>query len=169
MSINGGVAVLLDAQGDDKYTCGLFGQGVGYWLGTGMLIDLAGRDRYLGHWYVQGASAHFAVGMLCDRDGDDRYTANQNMSQGAGHGRRHWDPDRRRRWTMSTRVRRSAWGASNAAGIGICIDKAGDDQYHTPPSICLGWVNPNTAYRGLFRSYGLFFDLGRHRHVRGTR
>jgi hypothetical protein len=49
-------------------------------------------------------------------------------------------------------------GASNAAGVGIFIDKAGDDQYRTPASSCLGWVNPNQHFRGLFPSYGLFFD-----------
>ena len=50
-------------------------------------------------------------------------------------------------------------GAANAAGVGLFIDKAGDDEYRTPGSACLGWVNKNKAYRALFRSYGLFFDL----------
>ena len=157
-SVNGGVAVLLDADGDDRYNCGVFGQGVGYWYGAGLLIDLAGNDRYRGHWYVQGASAHFAAGLLFDRGGDDEYIANQNMAQGAGHdvgigvliddaGHDTYDAP-----TLSL-------GASSGAGFGLFIDKAGDDEYRTPGSDCLGWVNKNKAYRALFRSYGLFFDL----------
>ena len=35
LSTNGGVAVLLDGAGDDEYSCGLFGQGAGYWNGGG--------------------------------------------------------------------------------------------------------------------------------------
>ena len=159
VSVAGGVAVLLDAAGDDEYTCGLFGQGAGYWYGLGMLIDLAGDDRYTGHWYVQGAAAHYAAGMLFDRGGNDCYTANQNMSQGAGHDLSIGvliDDAGNDVYLGST----LGLGASNAAGIGLFIDKAGDDEYHTPSESCLGWVNPERGYRGLFAAYGLFFDLG---------
>jgi hypothetical protein len=159
VSVAGGVAVLLDAAGDDEYTCGLFGQGAGYWYGLGMLIDQGGDDRYTGHWYVQGAAAHFAAGMLFDRGGNDRYTANQNMSQGAGHDLSVGvliDDAGDDVYLGST----LGLGASNAAGVGLFVDKAGDDEYRTPPESCLGWVNPERGYRGLFASYGLFFDLG---------
>lgn len=159
ISLNGGMAVLLDVAGDDKYTCGVFGQGVGYWYGAGLLIDLAGKDSYLGQWYVQGASAHFAAGLLFDRDGDDQYTAYMNMSQGAGHdigiGVLIDDAGNDTYHGSSLGL-----GASNAAGVGLFIDKAGDDKYQTPAGGCLGWVNANRGYRSLFRSYGLFFDLG---------
>jgi hypothetical protein len=158
MSVNGGVAVLLDAAGDDEYTCGLFGQGVGYWYGAGLLIDLAGDDRYLGHWYVQGASAHYAAGVLVDRGGADHYTANQNMSQGAGHdmGIGVLIDDAGDDTYQGTTL---GLGAANAAGIGIFVDKEGNDRYETPPESCLGWANRSEGYRSLFRSYGLFFDL----------
>jgi hypothetical protein len=161
VSINGGVGILVDAAGDDEYTCGVFGQGVGYWYGTGMLIDLAGNDRYTGHWYVQGAAAHNAAGLLFDRGGNDQYTANQNMSQGAGHDLSIGVliDDRGDDVYLGSAL---GLGASNAAGIGIFIDKAGDDVYRTPPHSCLGWVNPTPDIRKLFPSYGLFFDLGGH-------
>jgi hypothetical protein len=157
-SVNGGVAVLLDADGDDKYSCGVFGQGVGYWYGAGLLIDLAGNDRYRGHWHVQGVSTHFAAGLLLDRGGDDEYVANQNMAQGAGHdvGVGVLIDDAGHDTYVAPTL---SLGASNAAGVGLFIDKAGDDEYRTPASACLGWVNKNRAYRALFRSYGLFFDL----------
>lgn len=159
LSINGGVAVLLDAAGDDSYVCGIFGQGTGYWLGAGLLIDLAGDDSYLGQWYVQGASAHYAAGLLIDRAGKDRYIAKMNMSQGAGHdvGIGVLIDDAGDDVYEGSSL---GLGASNAAGVGVFLDKAGNDKYWTPNASCLGWVNPNDGYRGLFRSYGLFFDLG---------
>lgn len=159
LSVNGGVAALVDAAGDDEYSCGLFGQGSGYWQAAGMLVDLAGKDRYRGHWYVQGASAHFAAGVLLDRAGDDEYVANQNMSQGAGHdvGIGVLADDAGNDRYLGTTL---GLGASNAAGIGLFIDRGGEDVYQTPASSCLGWAGPNDGYRSLFNSYGLFFDLG---------
>lgn len=159
VSVNGGVAILLDAAGDDTYTCGIFGQGVGYWYGAGLLIDLGGADSYLGQWYVQGAAAHFAAGVLIDRDGADRYDARMNMSQGAGHDLSVGiliDDAGNDTYQAST----LGLGASNAAGVGLCLDRGGDDRYETPTEQCLGWVNANEAYRSLFRSYGLFVDFG---------
>ncbi|MCG3126433.1 MAG: hypothetical protein CHACPFDD_01268 [Phycisphaerae bacterium] len=158
VSVNGGVAILLDGGGDDTYTCGVFGQGVGYWYGAGLLIDLGGADSYLGQWYVQGAAAHFAAGVLVDRDGADRYDARMNMSQGAGHDLSVGiliDDAGNDTYQGST----LGLGASNAAGVGLMIDRGGDDRYETPAEQCLGWVNANEAYRSLFRSYGLFVDF----------
>lgn len=63
-SLAGGIGVLLDAGGSDKYSAGLFAQGAGYWYGVGLLLDEAGNDSYEGVWYVQGSAAHFAVGIL---------------------------------------------------------------------------------------------------------
>ena len=110
-------------------------------------------------------SAHFAVGVLVDRDGDDVYTANQNMSQGAGHDTGvgvlidDAGDDLYRGSPLGL-------GAANDAGVGLFIDKTGDDRYETPPSDCLGWANPSAGYRAVFRSYGLFFDLsGRDTYV----
>ncbi len=158
-SVPGGVGVLVDAGGDDEYTCGLFGQGAGYWYGLGLLIDLSGRDRYTGHWYVQGAAAHYAAGVLLDRAGDDQYTANQNMSQGAGHDLSVGVliDDAGDDVYLGTTL---GLGASNAAGVGVFLDQSGADQYRTPPGDCLGWANANQGFRSLFPSFGLFCDLG---------
>jgi hypothetical protein len=102
----GGVGVLIDVQGNDRYLCGVFGQGVGYWGGIGMLIDLQGDDGREGAWYVQGAAAHFAIGYLEDRLGNDRTLAAMNMAIGAGHD----------------------------FSIGYYIDFAGNDEYNAPAS-----------------------------------
>lgn len=159
VSVNGGTALLLDAAGSDAYSCGVFGQGVGYWYGAGLLVDLGGADRYQGHWYVQGAAAHYAFGALLDRGGDDEYAANQNMSQGAGHDLSVGvliDDAGDDSYIATT----LGLGASNAAGIGLFIDKNGKDRYATPAGSCLGWCNPNDGIRAAMRAYGLFFDFG---------
>lgn len=84
-SMSGGVGLLVDTGGDDNYSCGVFGQGVGYWYGVGILTDTDGNDQYSGLWYVQGATAHFAVSVFRDEKGDDIYEAKQATSIGVGH------------------------------------------------------------------------------------
>lgn len=110
----GGVGILLDQAGDDKYLCGVFGQGVGYWQGVGCLWDEEGKDEYTGQWYVQGASAHFAIGYCEDGGGNDTYIAGMNMAQGAGHD----------------------------FSVGYLLDRAGDDIYRAP-NLSLGGGNAN--------------------------
>lgn len=158
-SLPGGVAILLDAAGNDEYSCGVFGQGTGYWLGAGFLIDAAGDDKYSGVWYVQGAAAHFALGALLDESGDDSYTATMATSQGTGHDLSLGfladlegnDVYRAAGLTM---------GSGNESGIGIVIDAAGDDRYETPPDASLGWVNAPAGVRATMPTVGLFLDAG---------
>jgi hypothetical protein len=161
LSVPGGIGVLFDARGNDTYSCGVFGQGVGYWSGMGLLIDRKGADRYRGQWYVQGASAHFAVGILVDDEGDDSYHATMNMSQAAGHDLgvgillESAGNDQYTTGTLSL-------GASHASGIGWFTDFQGDDTY----DIVRGDDNLGhaaTSQRGGIRAsipgIGLFFDL----------
>lgn len=159
VSVCGGVGVLYDRAGSDEYSCGLFGQGAGYWHAAGLLIDGQGDDKYAGVWYVQGAAAHYAAGVLLDRDGNDRYTATHNMAMGAGHDLSSGvlvdraGNDVYRAPTLSL-------GASNAAGVGIFIDRGGDDDYATPKESTLGWFNACDGFRANYRAIGLFLDLG---------
>ena len=97
----GGIGLLLELSGDDRYQGGNFSQGVGYFFGLGALVDQGGSDRYLGSRYAQGAAAHQAVGILVDRTGNDRYQSQVAAGQGSG-----WD-----------------------AAVGVLIDQRGDDQY----------------------------------------
>ncbi len=158
-SMGGGIGVLYDGAGNDTYTCGVFGQGVGYWQGIGALFDIDGDDVYHGAWYVQGASAHFAIGYLEDIAGNDKYTATMNMAQGAGHD-----------FSIGYLIDRAgndsytapnlSLGAGNANGIGIFIDLLGNDIYDTRGTT-LGRVNPtDTGIRAMAFSLGLFIDLG---------
>ncbi len=158
-SMAGGVGILIDGVGDDKYSCGVFGQGCGYWFGAGMLIDYSGHDEYNGVWYVQGAGAHFALGILIDSAGSDRFTATKNMAQAAGHD-----------FTLGFlldyegndchSVPNLSLGSGNANGMGLFIDISGEDEYLTHSGITLG--NANTDSRGGLRddmkTIGIFID-----------
>jgi hypothetical protein len=159
-SLAGGIGWLSDGGGDDQYSCGVFGQGTGYWQGVGVLRDKSGKDTYTGVWYVQGASAHFAVGVLMDGLGDDTYTATMNMAQGAGHDFGFgflWDGDGRDKYTAPN----LSLGAGNANGIGIFVEGAGDDTYASS-GISLGQASE--GQKGSMReeclTLGVFMDLG---------
>ena len=158
--LSGGVGLLFDEQGDDKYSCGVFGQGVGYWQGTGFLWDAAGVDQYVGQWYVQGAAAHFAIGYLQDQAGNDIYKAGMNMALGAGHD-----------FSIGALIDDAgddsytgpnlSLGAGNANGLGIFADLLGND-FYSASGVCLGRsgepVVGNARERAL--SLGVFMDLG---------
>lgn len=157
-SLAGGVGILYDQAGIDRYTCGVFGQGVGYWMGVGMLWDSQGIDTYSGQWYVHGAAAHFAIGYLEDELGNDNYSAPMNMAQGAGHDfsigvlfDRAGD-DQYRAPNLSL-------GAGNANGIGLFVDLLGNDAYESS-GITLGKSAEATkqSLRSRALSLGVFFD-----------
>lgn len=158
-SLSGGIGILLDGSGDDSYSCGVFGQGVGYWEGFGALLDNSGNDKYLGQWYAQGASAHFAIGYLNDRLGNDVYRAPMNMAMGAGHDFSvgmlldEFGDDNYAAPNLSL-------GAGNANGIGAFMDLAGND-FYASTGISLGMSSeaPKGTLRERALSFGLFVDL----------
>ncbi len=161
-SLAGGVGMLVDARGNDSYSCGVFGQGCSYWYGVGILSDSSGTDSYGGAWYVQGSSAHFGVGVLHDASGNDRYLAMLNMAQGVGHnfgvgflldesGNDVYDAPN------------LSLGGGNANGIGIFWDKNGDDAYNVSAAMTLGRANidaPRGGLRDKMLCLGLFLDTG---------
>ncbi|HCM74238.1 MAG TPA: hypothetical protein PLS15_02205 [Fimbriimonadaceae bacterium] len=159
-SLAGGVGVLMDQGGNDEYSCGVFGQGVGYWMGAGLLWDQMGNDKYTGQWYVQGAAAHFAVGILEDGGGRDTYNGFLNMSQGAGHD---FSVGALFDYAGSDAYSASplSLGAGNANGIGIFFDAEGDDTYNAQGT-ALGNVNPAPvgSLREQALSLGVFLDFG---------
>jgi hypothetical protein len=162
-SMAGGVGILADREGDDRYSCAVFGQGGGYWMGVGMLLDGAGRDSYSGLWYVQGACAHFAVGILEDAGGDDTYLATMNMAQGAGHD-----------YSTGVLIDRAgndaysapnlSLGGGNSDGVGVFVDGGGDDTYASKgttlglASMEAGPGVPTLRHGSL--TLGVFLDLG---------
>jgi hypothetical protein len=97
----GGIGLISDLGGDDRYEAGEFAQGGAYYYGLGILHDAAGRDLYYGNRYGQGFGVHQALGVLADDAGDDTY------------------------WSMTAASQGSAWDI----GAGLLIDRGGDDSY----------------------------------------
>ena len=99
--IAGGMGLLADFSGDDRYESGEFSQGGGYYFGFGILLDRAGNDLYRGSHYAQGFSAHQAAGVLVDVAGDDSY------------------------WSMISAAQGAAWDTATS----LLLDGAGNDTY----------------------------------------
>jgi hypothetical protein len=157
----GGIGMLVDLEGDDQYSAGLFAQGCAFWYALGILWDEKGNDGYNGVWYVQGSGAHFGCGVLYDAGGNDHYRASMNMAIGAGHD-----------FTLGVLIDESgndiydapnlSLGGGNDNGIGIFWDKSGNDTYNVSAQTTLG--RANITSRGTIRDYmlclGLFLDTG---------
>lgn len=158
--MSGGVGILIDASGNDLYSCDIYGQGTGYWFGLGALIDRAGDDRYDAYQYAQGSGVHFAVGLLSDHSGEDVYRSH-GVSQGCGHDiatgilRDHAGNDTYMCESLSL-------GAGNANAVSILFDERGDDSYSALNE------NNTVGYSDMRRGYGmlgLFIDAaGRDRY-----
>ncbi len=155
----GGIGLLYDASGDDHYRAEVFGQGVGYWHGLGLLIDAAGSDCYEGHQHVQGAGVHFSAGALVDHAGDDHYHVSGKNACGSAHDlsvgvlEDHSGND-------TYPAADLALGASVHAGVALCIDHAGDDDYQSVGRMSLGsCAPPSRTMRRAMHGAGVFIDL----------
>ncbi|MHC4660409.1 MAG: hypothetical protein ACYS8W_01850 [Planctomycetota bacterium] len=127
-TLAGGIGILSDLAGDDEYSCGVFGQGISYYLGIGILNDSSGDDEYRGVWYTQGVGCHIGFAMLHDREGKDSYWTKQNVSLGAGHDHGtgiFLDEKGNDNYGISD----LAAGAGNDRGFGLFIDLEGNDTY----------------------------------------
>jgi len=84
---SGGIAILYDGAGTDRYEAGNFSQGGGYYFGIGLFRD-GGRDNdtYIGSRYNQGFAAHESIGYFEEAGGNDFYTTRQAVAQGVS-----WD------------------------------------------------------------------------------
>jgi hypothetical protein len=98
---SGGIGLLVDDAGNDRYACDIYGQGAAYWFAYGALVDRDGNDTYNLGQYGQGGGIHLAIGCLLDLKGQDLY---YNM-HGVGTG-----------------------GAHDFA-VGLLVDREGDDYY----------------------------------------
>lgn len=151
----GGVALLIDDQGSDRYEAGNFSQGNGYYYGLGALFD-RGRegDVYIGSRYDQGASAHQAIGYFHELGGDDSYFTRNAVVDGLA-----WDQS----VTMFMEdggddfYQGGGFSLGASAHNALCIfwDKRGDDTYLEP---ALGRAGGNDYHGGT--SLSLFMDAG---------
>ena len=123
----GGVGILCDLKGDDRYVADVYGQGASYWYSTGLLLDVEGNDVYQAYQYCQGAGIHLSSGLLVDWSGDDEYSA-AHICQGAAHDYSVGiliDRAGNDRYTGLT----TAQGAAINNSFALLLDKSGDDFY----------------------------------------
>jgi hypothetical protein len=156
----GGVGILCDISGNDKYSAGLFAQGCGYWFAIGMLLDGNGDDIYHSVWYTLGSAAHFAIGYVDDFAGNDHYTATMNMSIGSGHDFSIGYFNERGGNDIYDAPGLSL-GGGNFQGIGIFHDWGGDDIYNTTGGFNLGGARGLLqGPRAYLNTFGVFVDGG---------
>ncbi|MDZ4121155.1 MAG: HEAT repeat domain-containing protein, partial [Candidatus Cloacimonadaceae bacterium] len=150
----GGLGLLYDHSGNDKYIGGVYAQGVAYWYAGGILIDESGNDVYNAIYYPQGSGIHLAYGILFDGEGDDNYYTRNGPGQGAGHD-----------WSLGILIDKSGNDAYSIPGgnglglsnsVGIFVDSSGDDRYERKDSSSLGFANMARGTGGI----GLFLDAG---------
>lgn len=72
-ALAGGVGMILDLAGDDKYDSSNFSQACGYFFGIGLKIDLKGNDTHKAERYGHAAGAHYGMGLFADYQGKDKY------------------------------------------------------------------------------------------------
>jgi len=124
----GGVGWLLDAGGDDRYDCDIYGQGSALWFGLGLCVDRGGNDVHRAGGFALGGASHFGVAIFQDDSGNDRYldVAGQALGNGRDCGI-GWFEDRE--GGDEYRAGPLSLGTGDLNGIGIFWDWSGDDLY----------------------------------------
>jgi len=158
---SGGIGVLADLGGDDRYEAGEFAQGGAYYWALGILYDRSGNDLYYGNRYGQGFGCHQAIGILADDAGDDTYWAMCAACQGAA-----WDIAAGllidRGGNDSYQAEGLAQGSAAMQAIGWLIDLDGTDRYVARGGAVHGCSSGNSyhhAETGCF-SWSLLLDAG---------
>lgn len=157
----GGIGILEDLAGNDRYEGGEFSQGGGYYFGMGLLHDRTGSDVYFGNRYSQAFAAHTALGMLVDDAGDDTYWAMTAANQSGS-----WDK------TVTVLLDRAgndtyrgdglSQGSASMQAIAWLIDLGGSDHYAGAGTATQGQSGGNTySYlaTGCF-SWSMLIDAG---------
>ena len=150
----GGVALIADFDGNDRYLGDIYNQGVGYWYSAGLLYDGGGNDLYEMTQYGQGSGIHLAVGGLVDEGGNDTYVMHSGLGQGGSHdyaGSVLHDRGGNDRYMGST----SCNGCGLTNSVGLHLDRGGDDIYGARRK---GGINTGRPARG-FGSIGVLVDL----------
>jgi hypothetical protein len=155
--ISGGIGLLYDGQGMDRFEGGILSQGGGYYFGYGLLLnDSKEDDIYIGSRYAQGFSAHYAVGSFLEVGGNDTYVRRGEAGNGLA-----WDLSLSLFEDISGNDKYGAGDAAIGVGLqnsfGFFKDSDGNDVYsgkHLPIQDPI-----KNEYHGGF-SFGVFQDLG---------
>jgi hypothetical protein len=150
--VGGGIGLVLDQAGDDRYAGSNFSQGVGYYFGAGVKMDEGGNDVHEAARYGLGAAAHSGVGLFVDRAGADRYGSTGPFYNGAAA----WDRsvalaiDDARDYDIYDLSRSTGLGIADHRAWSLFVDAGGRDRYQTPAGL-------GSAGHGAVSG---FFDLG---------
>ncbi len=123
----GGVAALIDLEGNDTYVADVFGQGASYWYSVGMLLDVSGDDTYSMYQYGQGSGIHLSSALFADGGGRDFYTGGILM-QGNAHDYGVGMMFEQGGDDTYAAIQHAQGRAINNA-LAILVDSAGDDSY----------------------------------------
>lgn len=127
-NISGGIGLLLDHAGDDRYKADIFGQGAAYWFGLGLLVEGGGDDHYEGFEHVQGEGLHLSAGLLSDWGGNDHYSGYEH-AQGVGKDRGGGVLFDAAGNDVYQAFRESQGAGLASYGVGLLVDSDGDDHY----------------------------------------
>ena len=163
-SLAGGIGLLLDHAGNDRYEAQVFAQGVGYYEGLGMLLDDGGDDRFESAWYAMGSGVHYAAGVLLKRgNGHDVYRSSHEMALGSANDLSvgvFVDEGGNDEYSVG----QLSLGVANANSTGVFVDGAGDDRYTVTSPACRALGAAYQSEWGDVReslpNLGLFMDLG---------
>jgi len=153
---SGGLGILMDCAGRDRFEAGNFCQGGGYYYGFGLFYN-GGKDndKYIGSRYSQGFACHQAAGAFIEAGGDDFYSnCFVSVAQGLT-----WDESAVLFIDEAGNDRYEGGGFSQGAaamnGFTIFIDRAGKDSYLYAKQAS---ATSNNYHGGT--SLSLFMDLG---------
>ena len=169
-SYAGGLGMLLDAGGADRYRSGNWSLGTGYWFGMGFVWDGGGDDRYESCYFTQASGAHFAMGAIVDEGGNDRHELFETAGAALGFG---WDFVNALFLDVSGddvyKAKKISLGCSMIRSNAFFFDLAGKDRYEFPDKQGLGWCDRRDDYdkvrliapqNSQTSSVALFLDLG---------
>ncbi len=164
----GGIGVLLEGAGDDKYEFDYIAHGGGYWMGLGFFRDFDGNDIHQGStsvmWdgsprreskfqrFSSGFGCHYAAGFFFEDTGNDTYWASI-MSQGFA-----WDCGVSFLYDFLGDDVITGNGGGNQgqgaqASIGVLVNFSGDDNYKGSTQ---GYASGNITYHDLPNCGGNF-------------
>ncbi len=106
-ALAGGLAVIVDVSGNDKYVGSSRVQGYSSLGGIALLNDLGGNDRYAANTLAQAVAADYSAASLVDIDGNDNYLL----------------------WSNNEAVGQSA---VLGGGATLFIENGGNDEYFVP-------------------------------------
>jgi hypothetical protein len=156
----GGVGLLVDGAGADRYGCGVLGGGSACAGGVGIFVDKSGNDDYTSFASALGCARSGGIAVVQEEAGDDLYRCGSARAFGfgaefglawfedAGGNDRYYAND-------------GAFGVGHENGLGLFWDRAGSDTYIAcNNSFGVATMAGQGTARDLMLNAGLFVDAG---------